>query len=167
MYRILGKGGWQTNGLFILPWMGGMVDLCIILQTLAGGVRQPRLHGCSSNDGQLNARIVQCNSSWTCKVQINLQEKKPINWTIGVERHGWKYGTRVRMQVCSLFQRKINMHGNKHIDPMSMHKLVDRFSTKLMVLNGWSEMAKDKDICGHQASQIWITTQFSFRQECN
>ena len=55
MYRILGKGGWQTNGLFILPWMGGMVDVCIILQTLAGGVRQPRLHGCSSNDGQLNA----------------------------------------------------------------------------------------------------------------
>ena len=151
MYRILGKGGWQTNGLFILPWMGGMVDVCIILQTLAGGGRQPRLHGCSSNDGQLNARIVQCNSCWT----------------IGVERHGWKYGTRVRMQVCSLFQRKINMHGNKHIDPTSMHKLVDGFSTKLMVLNGWSEMAKDKDICGHQASQIWITTQFSFRQECN
>ena len=115
-----------------------MVDVCIILQTLAGGVRHPSLHCTAAVAMMVNSMQGSCNATAAepVRCQINLQEKKPINWTIGVERHGWKYGTRVRMQVCSLFQRKINMHGNKHIDPTSMHKLVDGFSTKLMVLNG-------------------------------
>ena len=135
MYRILGKGGWQTNGLFILPWMGGMVDVCIILQTLAGGVRHPSLHCTAAVAMMVNSMQYldgSCNATAAEPVRCRLTCRKKEtheNWTIGVEMHG------SRMQVCS-FQRKINMHGNKHIDPMSMHKLVDRFSTKLMVLNG-------------------------------
>jgi len=63
MYRILGKRGWQTNGLYILPWMSGMVDVCIILQTLAGGVRHPSLHCTAAVAMMVNSMQGSCNAT--------------------------------------------------------------------------------------------------------
>lgn len=119
---------------FFLQWMSGIVDVCIICKHLQGACRTGTgTPACTtSNDGQLNAKIpmdsgtaagpVRCELS--CRKR-NPHELELETWNIEMKLQGF------RCRYAAYFRTKINMHGDRHIDPTSMDKLADGFSTRL------------------------------------